>query len=214
MVTIVKDPIMGITTIVLATVAALLAITAPALATLPTPSDAATARVELNDLTIEAPHSMSGYSQAKFPHWAQQGNNCDTRKVVLKRDGTDVTTDNNCRAISGIWHSPYDDKTITSASQMDIDMVVPLANAWRSGADSWTTVQRKMFANDLEHSQLVAVSASAHRSKGDQDPSQWKPPVKSYWCMYSRAWVDMKYFYGLSITAPEKAALTEMLDTC
>ncbi|KAG0016913.1 hypothetical protein BGZ81_010992 [Podila clonocystis] len=205
---------MGITTIVLATVTALLATTAPALAELPTPIDAATARVYLNDLKLEAPHSMNGYSRAKFPHWTQQRGNCDTQEVILARDGTDVKTDDRCRVISGIWHSPYDDKTITSASQIVIDMVVPLANAWRSGADMWTIPERKQFANDLTHPQLVAVSAGANRSKGDQDPSTWKPPVKSYWCMYSRAWVQVKHVYQLTITDPEKAALTEMLNTC
>src|SRR5262245_54482068 len=76
---------------------------------------AATAKHELAPRTSAPPHSMTGYSRAKFPHWIEQGNNCNTREVVLKRDGRDVTTDAQCRAVSGTWVSHYDGKTLTSA---------------------------------------------------------------------------------------------------
>ncbi len=181
---------------------------------MPEPPSAEVVRTELADLTIEAPHSMNGYSRAKFPHWSQQGNKCDTREVVLKRDGENVTQDAQCRAVSGSWHSLYDDKTLTAASQVDIDHMVPLANAWRSGADDWTTDRRKQFANDLAHSQLIAVSAASNRSKGDQSPDQWPPPSRGYWCTYARAWTDVKHIYQLSVTQPEADKLASMLDTC
>ncbi|MFE0191528.1 HNH endonuclease family protein [Streptomyces sp. NPDC058989] len=183
-------------------------------AQMPEPPSAEVVRTELADLTIEAPHSMNGYSRAKFPHWSQQGSKCDTREVVLKRDGQNVTQDDQCRAVSGSWHSLYDDKTLTSASQVDIDHMVPLANAWRSGADDWTTARRKQFANDLQHSQLIAVSAASNRSKGDQSPDQWTPPSHGYWCTYARAWTDVKHIYQLSVTQPEADRLASMLDTC
>ncbi|MER7850621.1 HNH endonuclease family protein [Kitasatospora sp. NPDC096077] len=181
---------------------------------LPEPPSAAQVRAEIDTLVVEAPHSMTGYSRAQFPHWITQSGKCDTREVVLQRDGQGVQTDSECRAVAGTWLSPYDGKTLTAASQVDIDHMVPLANAWRSGADGWTTDRRKAFANDLVHSQLVAVSASSNRSKGDQSPDQWKPPATAYWCTYARAWGDVKYTYSLSITAPEKSALNTMLDTC
>ncbi|WP_436850209.1 HNH endonuclease family protein [Streptomyces monashensis] len=181
---------------------------------LPEPPGADVARKELDELVIEAPHSMAGYSRAKFPHWIKQYGECDTREVVLARDGKAVTQDSMCRAVSGTWYSPYDDKTVDAASKIDIDHMVPLANAWRSGADTWSTDKRKSFANDLDHSQLIAVSAGSNRSKGDQSPDQWAPPNKDYWCTYSRAWTDVKYGYGLSITAAEKNKLVEMLNTC
>ncbi|GAA3169971.1 MULTISPECIES: GmrSD restriction endonuclease domain-containing protein [Streptomyces] len=181
---------------------------------LPTPPSAAQVRTEIEDLVVEAPHSMDGYSRAKFPHWIGQGGTCDTREIVLARDGQDVVADSQCHAVSGTWTSPYDDKMFTNARDLDIDHMVPLANAWRSGADGWDTARRKAFANDLQHSQLVAVSASSNRSKGDQSPDQWKPPLVSYWCEYARAWGDTKYVYGLRVTQPEKDALDSMLDTC
>ncbi|MFE9559445.1 DUF1524 domain-containing protein [Streptomyces sp. NPDC006692] len=189
--------------------------TAPALRRdLPEPPPADVARDELGDLNVEAPHAMTGYSRAKFPHWAKQYGECDTREVVLQRDGQNVVQDDKCRAVSGTWYSEYDGKTLTASGQVDIDHMVPLAAGWRAGADRWDTAKRKAFANDLVHSQLIAVSAASNRSKGDQTPDLWKPPLRSYWCTYSRAWIDVKHVYELNVTEAEKAALGEMLDTC
>ncbi|WP_369387261.1 DUF1524 domain-containing protein [Streptomyces sp. CG1] len=181
---------------------------------LPEPPGADVAIKELGELKVEEPHQAPGYSRAKFPHWAKVYGQCDTREVVLARDGQGVTQDSMCRAIKGTWYSPYDGKTLDSASMVDVDHLVPISNAWRMGAYLWTTEKRKKFANDLTHSQLIAVSASSNRSKGDQSPDQWAPPNKDYWCTYGRAWTDIKYVYGLSITAPEKKTLETMLNTC
>ncbi|TYB63307.1 HNH endonuclease [Nonomuraea sp. PA05] len=181
---------------------------------LPPTLSAPAAHAQLQRLTVAEPRAMAGYSRARFPHWTSQGRSCDTRETVLARDGADVKQDENCRAISGTWHSVYDGKDITSASAIDIDHMVPLAQAWRSGADTWTDARRKQFANDLEGPQLLAVSAGSNRSKGDQSPDQWKPPLRSYWCTYSRAWIDVKARYDLTITAAERDALAEMVATC
>lgn len=70
------------------------------------------------------------------------------------------------------------------------------------------------FANDLTDSQLIAVSAASNRSEADQGPDEWKPPLRSYWCVDGRAWTDVKYDYGLTVTEGEKSSLEEMLDTC
>ncbi|MCZ0978748.1 HNH endonuclease family protein [Streptomyces diastatochromogenes] len=209
--------LLGLSTVLLPAVAPAAA-TAPAVSAhrrvLPEAPGADEVRTELDTLTIEAPHAMTGYSRAKFPHWIKQYGECDTREVVLSRDGEGVTQDSLCRAIEGTWYSPYDDKTLDSASKIDIDHIVPLANAWRSGADTWTTAKRKAFANDLDDSQLIAVSASSNRSKGDQSPDQWSPPNTDYWCTYSRAWAHIKYLYGLSVTQPERDKIISMLNTC
>ncbi len=183
-------------------------------ARLPEPPDADTARKELRDLEVAPPGSMAGYSRDKFPHWARQYGQCDTREVVLARDGQDVVQDDACRAVSGLWYSTYDERILTSASQVDIDHMVPLANAWRSGADEWDTAKRRQFANDLSNPQLIAVSASSNRAKGDQSPDQWAPPNRGYWCTYARAWTHVKYVYDLTITEPERDTLDAMLDTC
>ncbi|MGW5425000.1 GmrSD restriction endonuclease domain-containing protein [Streptomyces sp. NPDC003943] len=182
--------------------------------TLPGMPTAAQARTRLAGLKVAPQGSMTGYSRDRFPHWAEQGDSCNTRETVLARDGKDVKRDAECRAVSGTWVSAYDGKTFTKASGLDIDHTVPHANAWRSGASGWTTEQRKAFANDLTHPQLLSVSAVSNRSKGDQGPDEWQPPLKSDWCAYGRAWTSVKSTYGLSVTAAEKTMLGRMLDTC
>lgn len=172
------------------------------------------ARQQLAGLDVAAHGSMAGYSRDRFPHWSGQGENCDTREAVLERDGTDVQRNDECRAVSGRWESVYDGEKFTDSSDLDIDHLVPLANAWRSGADDWTQTRREEFANDLTHPQLIAVSASSNRSKGDQGPDAWQPPAKAYWCVYGRAWVSVKSTYELTVTEAEKRELDEMLDTC
>ncbi|WP_234318741.1 HNH endonuclease family protein [Streptomyces sp. NRRL S-237] len=174
----------------------------------------AVARTRLAALEVAPVGTMAGYSRDKFTHWAQQGNKCDTREVVLKRDGTDVTQDAECKAVSGNWKSLYDGAVVTEAGKMDIDHMVPLAEGWRSGAAGWDSARRKAFANDLTHPQLLAVTAASNRSKGDQSPDLWQPPDKTSWCQYGRAWTTVKSTYGLTVTEPEKKMLTTMLDTC
>ncbi|MEU8758687.1 DUF1524 domain-containing protein [Streptomyces sp. NPDC048659] len=186
----------------------------PAAGTLPGVPSAAAARTRLAALKVAPEGPMTGYSRDRFPHWAEQGANCNTRETVLARDGADVRRDAQCKAVSGTWTSVYDGKTFTKASGLDIDHTVPLANAWRSGAAKWTQEKRKAFANDLTHPQLLAVSAVSNRSKGDQGPDEWQPPARSYWCAYARSWTEVKSVYGLTVTPQEKATLGRMLDTC
>ncbi|MFE0762308.1 HNH endonuclease family protein [Streptomyces smyrnaeus] len=172
------------------------------------------ARQQLDELEVAAHRSMSGYSRERFPHWSAQGDSCDTREKVLARSGTEVERDEECRAVSGRWTSLYDGKKVGDASELDIDHMVPLANAWRSGADKWPQKKREAFANDLTHPQLLAVTASTNRTKGDQGPEEWQPPVKATWCVYARAWTSVKATYQLTVTRAEKNELDDMLATC
>lgn len=185
-----------------------------AMAAPPTPPNAATARAELKALTVAPEGPETGYSRDLFPHWIDQGNNCNTREVVLKRDGENVQVGGDCYPTSGTWRSPYDDGVWTRPSDVDIDHMVPLAQAWRSGASSWTTAKRQDFANDLTHAQLWTVTDNVNQEKGDQDPAQWKPPKASFYCMYARAWTDVKYRWGLTADSAEVNALNSVLDTC
>jgi hypothetical protein len=180
----------------------------------PAAPGATAAASELDKLTVAAPLSMAGYSRAKFPHWIKQSGTCDTREVVLKRDGTGVKTGSDCQPTAGRWHSAYDDTWLTRSSQVQIDHVVPLANAWRSGASKWTTDRRQQFANDLTDPQLLAVSGTTNEAKGDQDPSTWKPPNSGEWCDYASRWIAVKTKWQLTITSQEKAALQSMLAKC
>jgi hypothetical protein len=178
------------------------------------PGDVVRARKQLDGLQVRAWRSMRGYSRAKFPHWTERPDGCDTRAVVLRRDAAAVRGDRPCPVRSGRWVSPYDGEVHTVAAGIDIDHMVPLANAWRSGADRWSTAQRQRFANDLRNPQLVAVTASVNRSKGDQGPEAWKPPSTGYWCRYALDWIAVKAAYRLSVTRAERAALAGMLGHC
>jgi hypothetical protein len=186
----------------------------PASATPPGIPSAATARTELATLTVTASTHTTTYDRDLFPHWITISGTCNTRETVLKRDGTNVVTSSACAATSGSWYSPYDGATWTAASDVDIDHVVPLKNAWISGAWAWTTTKRQSYANDLSDPQLIAVTDNVNQSKSDQSPDTWKPPLASYYCIYARMWVKVKYVWALTVTTTEKSALTSMLNTC
>jgi hypothetical protein len=182
-------------------------------AALPTPVSAATARSYLSSLTV-ATENRTGYQRDLFPTWDTISGTCNTREWILKRDGTNVVTNDACTATSGSWYSPYDGATWTAASDLDIDHLVPLAEAWDSGASGWTTARRESFANDVTRPQLLAVTDNVNQSKGDQDPATWMPSRTAYRCTYVRAWVQVKYYYGLSVDSAEKSALTNYLAAC
>jgi hypothetical protein len=185
---------------------------APAHADPPEPPGKDVTLTHLGELRVAPEGSGEGYSRDKFPHWRTVEGTCNTREFVLRRDGENVQTDSSCRAISGTWRSPYDDGVWTQASDVDIDHMVALAEAWRSGADSWTTDRREDFANDLGSSQLWAVTDNVNQAKGDKDPSEWLPPRTEFHCMYARSWTDVKHRYGLTIDSAEKSALTDLID--
>ncbi|CUS09610.1 unnamed protein product [Tuber aestivum] len=156
----------------------------------------------------------SGYDRNLFPHWITISGTCNTRETVLKRDGTNVVQASDCSATSGSWYSTYDGATWTAASDLDIDHVVALSDAWKSGANTWTTSKRQEFANDLTNPQLIAVTDNVNQAKGDKSPDAWKPPLTSYYCTYACMWVKVKYVWELSVKSAERSALTDMLNTC
>ncbi|WP_205856698.1 HNH endonuclease family protein [Phytoactinopolyspora endophytica] len=184
-----------------------------ATATAPRIPTKATAQAELNALTVAPEGSTSGYSRDKFPHWDTVSGSCNAREQVLKRDGIDVAVNGDCYPTSGRWYSPYDGVTVHSPSDVDIDHVVPLAEAWRSGASSWSDAKRREFANDLYWPQLRAASSASNRAKGDRDPASWKPR-SAYHCTYAKMWIRTKYQWELTVQSAEKTELQRMVNTC
>ena len=120
--------------------------------------------------------------------------------------------DSGCKVISGEWYDPYTTNTYTDPQEIDIDHVVPLANAWRSGASGWSDAKRERFAN--VPSSLLSVDDGQNASKGDRGPEAWKPPRSAYHCTYATKWVGVKYSWKLSVTSAEKSALRQMLTSC
>jgi Protein of unknown function (DUF1524) len=180
----------------------------------PAPPGEKASRSALAKLKIAPRKSLAGYSRSRFgSRWSSAGDGCDTRDRVLQRDGRNVHTAGDCR-ITGTWTSLYDGAVITVGRELDIDHVVPLAHAWRTGAKKWTKARRRAFANDLTEPQLIAVSAHSNRSKGDSPPDEWKPPRRAVWCLYARWWIDVKTAWQLTTTRPERTSLRVMLRRC
>jgi hypothetical protein len=174
----------------------------------------ATARTELAALTVAGWTHGSSYQRSLFPTWDIVSGTCDTRETVLKRDGAKVVVNAACKATAGTWVSPYDGATWTAASDVDIDHVVTLKNAWESGAWAWTTTRREAYANDLTDPQLIAVTDNVNEAKGDKSPDAWQPPLAGYRCTYAKMWTRVKYVWKLTVTAAEKSALATTLGTC
>jgi hypothetical protein len=147
-----------------------------------TPAEASAA---LSKLKVASAGSMSGYSRDRFPHWSKASSfgwdppqtSCDSRQAALIRDGKNVQVGKSCKVTSGMWLDPYTGKTYSDPQDLDIDHVVPLANAWRSGASSWDDKQRERYANDPEV--LLTAEDNANQAKGDKGPEAWKPPDKA-----------------------------------
>lgn len=185
---------------------------APAAAAAPDSTGVSQIRAMLNSLTVK-PESNGGYSRGRFDDWTTR-NGCDTREWVMiaeaqggRRSGCDVR--------GARWWSYLDGVTTRNPSTFDIDHTVALAEAWGSGAKSWTRSGRDAFANDLGYSQsLIAVSASSNRSKGDRAPTEWTPPRAAARCRLVQAWISVKWRWRLSVDSREKAGLTRLLGAC
>ncbi|GAA1976763.1 hypothetical protein GCM10009798_42460 [Nocardioides panacihumi] len=169
-------------------------------------------RAAINSLRL-APEKGAGYERSAFKLWDDSDHDCrDTRAEVLISESRTTTT-GSCTIRTGRWVSAYDGIAFTRASDLDIDHLVPLAEAWGSGARSWSAGKREAYANDLTESKsLIAVSAHANRSKGDQDPAEWQP-LKNR-CRYLSNWVAVKLRWGLSIDTTEKRALLLATGRC
>jgi hypothetical protein len=144
----------------------------------------------------------TGYSRSLFPLGIDVDHDgCDTRhEVLIAESRAPAQVGANC-SVSGEWFSAYDGVTTLNASTFDIDHLVPLAEAWDSGASSWDLGRRRAYANDVDHPEtLIAVSASANRSKGDDDPTGWKPPRHDDWCAYATDWLSVKLTWNLTMT--------------
>jgi hypothetical protein len=161
------------------------------------------------------PEVRTGYDRALFPHWIDADRDrCNTRQEVLIAEAFIAPqVDSSCRLSGGQWYSYYDDAYWTLTSDLDIDHMVPLAEAWDSGARDWDTPRRQAYANDLgDERSLVAVTDNVNQSKGDQDPAEWLPAVER--CRYIGEWVAVKLRWSLTVDDAERAALTQVAGEC
>lgn len=148
--------------------------------------------------------NTTGYNRNDWGDWINQGHGCNTRELVIKSQGEGVVVDKNCKAVHGSWTSLYDNVVVTDSSKLDIDHIVPLKEASDSGGLAWPKARKLEFYNNLDN--LVAVTFSSNRIKGDKDPAKWLP-IKDEQCDYARRYVRVKNAYKLSYDPAEKHAL-------
>ncbi|MET9347747.1 HNH endonuclease family protein [Streptomyces termitum] len=164
-----------------------------------------------------AAEDRTGYKRDSFKHWIDEDkDSCDTREEVLIAEAVKAPEQGaGCKISGGSWTSYYDEVVVTEAGGLDIDHVVPLAEAWDSGASAWTAERRQRYANDLGFARsLVAVTAKTNRAKGDKDPSAWMPPAASAQCTYLADWVAVKLRWKLAADTDEVTALTRHAAGC
>ena len=160
-----------------------------ALPALPTATPTGTATV-LRVTVSAVPATLPDYDRKDWKHWTDADGDCqDARnEVLIAESQTRVAyrTDRKCRVAAGEWLAPYSNTIVTDPGRLDVDHMVPLGNAHDSGAWQWSAEQRERYANYMEDPQhLIAVTASANRSKGARGPEEWKPEDRTYWCQYA-----------------------------
>lgn len=148
-------------------------------------------------------------------------NGCDTRNDILHRDLVDITLKENthdCVVLTGTLHDPYSGTDISfqrgqdTSELVQIDHIVPLADAWQKGAQEWPPEKRRDFANDPRN--LLAVDGPLNQQKSAGDAATWLPPSKEYRCTYAQKIIEVKATYGLWVTQAEHDALAGLLAAC
>ncbi len=131
----------------------------------------------------------------------------------------------DCRTSKGLWIDPYTYKSANEltkengkfgiSNDLDVDHVVPLKNAHRSGGWSWPSWKKEEYANYLEDkNHLLAVSASENRIKGAKGPEDYMPPAKNYHCGYLKTWIKIKMNWNLMMSQREAEFIQTKLKSC
>jgi len=172
----------------------------------------------LAEVDVRPEGEVSRYDRDAFGPWIDEdGDGCNTRHEVLRAESlvpAQMST-SGCKVVRGQWRSVYDGFTTDDPAQVEIDHLVALAEAWRSGADRWSPERRAAFRNDLGHpGALLAVSSSSNQSKADKDPAEWRPEDRGLWCRYATDWLTVKLRWGLTMDQAEHTATAEMLEGC
>lgn len=177
-------------------------------------TDSKTAEATLKKLAsikVANPQKVD-YDRGQWKHWT--GSRCkDTRQQVLKEQAKNYKLDSDgCKVVSGKWIDPYTGQTFTDPSKLDIDHVYALGAAAKNGGNGWSASKKQQFANDKSH--LLAVSASANRSKSDKNPADWWPENNGYSCSFATKYVNVASKYSLQFSKADVRALEKGLKTC
>ncbi len=138
----------------------------------------------------------------------------NTRGRVLQRDSKIpvVSLDRRCKIDKGLWSDPYTNSQIEKAREVQIDHVVPLKNAYISGAYRWSKRERCLYANYMGNTfHLMSVSSRENMSKGDRHPGRYLPPEENYRCDYLKAWLKIKLIWGLTLSIDEAQGIQDVM---
>jgi hypothetical protein len=157
------------------------------------------------------------YDSKSMPSWNDSDKNgCKSRDDILARDliNRKLKDGSRCTIASGELFDYYIGETIlydssVSGGNMDIDHIIAKGDAWNSGGYNWDKVKWEEFTNDPD--ELIAVSASINRQKGDKHAGQWLPPNEPFQCKYVVYQVSIKFKYVLSVTDSEKTVMANTL---
>jgi 5-methylcytosine-specific restriction endonuclease McrA len=155
------------------------------------------------------------YNRSEWRHWIDEDKDMlNTRQEVLLEENIADTlylikVKNKIRIVHGKWICPYTGDTITNPKYLDVDHFIPLKHAYENGGNEWSKSQKKAYANFLEDkSHLVAVKASANRSKGSKGPLEWMPEKNKCW--YLKTWIKIKEKWNLKFSPEEAMGIISM----
>jgi hypothetical protein len=173
----------------------------------------------LEQLPVKGRAPKAGYVRSQFGSGWAEIEGCDMRNIILARDLRDVKrAEDGCTVLSGSLADPYTAMTIDfvrgakTSSDVQIDHVVALSDAWQKGAQQLDELEREIFANDPLN--LLAVQGEANQRKGDSDAATWLPSNRSYRCQYVARQIAVKKLHKLWVTEAEKAAMKRVLNGC
>ena len=174
----------------------------------------------LAKLPIKGRAPKTGYSREMFSDDWDYYNGCDVRNRILARDMVQFTlrSDSYCIIETGILEDPFTGQVIDfqrgvrTSSEVQIDHVVSLSDAWQKGAQQLSSYERFMLYNDPLN--LLAVWGPANSQKSDFDAAGWLPSKKSFRCSFVARQIAVKAKYQLWVTQAEHDSMTRVLATC
>ena len=186
-------------------------------------SERALERLASLNVAEYSPAVEESYDRHEFGHgWDDMDSDGQNERAEIlirfcrPKKALEFATTHEKRVVSGKWRCRFTGESFTQAAQVDIDHVVPLKNAWLSGANLWSRERREQYANGFgikskKRSWLLPVSASANRAKGAKGPEEWLPPRVEYHVKYAAQWILHKSYWSMSVTSAEKASLESIL---
>ena len=167
---------------------------------------------ELASLEVLPEHSV-GYDRESWGGWSRgliDNDFCNTRCELLAQD----------RRADGTWLSSYDGLVSSDASDLEVDHLVSVNEAHRSGGWEWSAQQKAAFYNDRTTAELRLASSSSNRSKSNRGPSAdprraWLPDSgQDAVCSFVADWIHVKAAWDLAVDPDELTGLHQLGAQC